>query len=145
MRYYLLFLVAATVLNSTASGQSSSSRGKLTLLPGGFAKVKVEDLRYVAAYRVLANDYRTNATLEIAALRRANAAKDEEIKAILEREATKDMRIRAIAERNSQIEDDLTRCAKKRDALRTWATIGKGAVALAGIALSYHIYQRTRP
>lgn len=135
--------MVALLLNLTASGQSSSSRGKLTLLPDGYARVKVDDLRYVAAYRLIANDYRRNAVLEIASLRRAIDLKDEEIKEVLERETLKAERVRAIAERNAQLEEDLKKCVTRRDRLKPWATIGKVSVGVLTLVAGYTIYTAT--
>jgi hypothetical protein len=128
---------------STVSGQSSSPHGKLTLLPDGYARVKVEDLRYVAAYRIMANDYRRNAVIEVASLRRSIDAKDQQIRAMTEAEAIRQERLKALAERNAQLEDDLRACAKKRDRLRTFAAIGKVFVGVCVAGAGYGIYQTT--
>jgi hypothetical protein len=135
--------VVALLLNLTASGQSFSHRGKLTLLPDGYAKVKIADLRYVAAYRVMANDHRLNAVLEISSLRRTITLKDDELKEVLEREALKAERVRAIAERNATLEDSLTKCATKRDKLKPWSDVGKVAVGALALVAGYTIYTNT--
>ena len=113
------------------------------MLPGGFAKVSVKDLRYVAAYRIMANDYRRNAVLEITSLRRAIDLQQEQIAEMEQREALKDARVRAIAERNAQLEQDLQRCAKKRDRLKPWADAGKVAVSALALVAGYTIYSAT--
>jgi hypothetical protein len=133
--------LVALLLNSTASGQSSSSRGKLTLLPDGYARVKVADLRYVAAHRILANDWKTNAVLEIASLRRVIDLKDREIQEVLAREALKTERVKAIAERNAQLEEELRKCAKKRDRLKPWSDVGKVATVAAVIVSGFAIHK----
>jgi len=137
--------VAVILLNSTASGQSSSSRGKLTLLPNGYAQVKIQDLRYVAAYRVMANDWRTNAVLEISSLRRTIDLQTQQITLMQEQQAVKDASIKAVADRNAQLEQALKECNKKRDRLKPWADAGKVGAAVLVVVSGFTIYKSLTP
>jgi hypothetical protein len=103
--------------------------------------VKLKDLRYALAYRLIANDWKTNAVLEIASLRRVIDLKDQEIKEVLAREALKTERVKAIAERNAQLEEELRKCAKKRDRLKPWSDVGKVATVVVVIVSGFAIHK----
>jgi hypothetical protein len=131
------------MLNSTASAQSSSAPRKWQLLPDGYAVVPVQDLRYAAAYRVVSDDWRRSVALELAARLREAQALRAELGVAQEQATLKDLRLRTVAERNIQLEDDLKACAKKRDSLRSWATIGKVFMGVCVAGAGYGIYQTT--
>jgi hypothetical protein len=133
------------MLDSTAYAQSSSDNRRWTLLPGGFARVPVQDLRYAAAYRVIEGERNIAAVLEAAARGREAQALREQIKAMEEAEAIRTARIKPIVDRNTQLEEDLIKCAKKRDGLRSWATIGKVAVGLCAVGLGYSVIKTVSP
>jgi hypothetical protein len=131
------------MLGSTASAQSSSVNHRWTLLPGGFAKVPVQDLRYAAAYRIIEGERNLAAVLEAAARGREAEALREQIRAMEEKERLQAARIKPLADRNAQLEEDLMACARKRDGLRSWALIGKTAVGVCAVALGYTVYKST--
>jgi hypothetical protein len=133
------------MLDSTAYAQSSSDNRRWTLLPGGFARVPVQDLRYAAAYRVIEGERNIAAVLEAAARGREAQALREQIKAMEEAEALRTARIKPIVDRNAQLEEDLIKCAKKRDGLRSWALIGKVSVGLCAVGLIYTVYTAATP
>ena len=121
------------MLNSTASAQSSSPHGRWTLLPGGFAKVPVKDLRYAAAHRLVANHWRSNAVLEIASLRKAIDTKDQQIAKMLERDSLQAVFVRHLVVRTTVLEDELEKAKKKQANLKPWANLGKAITATAVI------------
>jgi hypothetical protein len=133
------------MLDSTAYAQSSSENRRWTLLPGGFARVPVQDLRYAAAYRVIEGERNIAAVLEAAARGREAQALREQIKTMEEAEALRTARIKPIVDRNAQLEEDLKKCAKKRDGLRSWALIGKVSVGLCAMGLIYTVYTAATP
>jgi hypothetical protein len=106
------------------------------LLPGGFAKVPVQDLRYAAVYRIVEGERNIAAVLEAAARGREAEALREQIKAMEEKERITMTRLLPILDRNAQLEDDLQKCAKKRDRLKLWADFGKGSAVAVIVTLT---------
>jgi hypothetical protein len=127
---------------STASAQSSSD-SRWTLLPGGYAKVPVKDLRYAAAYRLISDSQRKLLAVEIAARRSEAEALRAVIKAMEEEAKLKDERVKAIVTRNGELEDGLVKCATKRDKLKPWARIGQVSVGVLALIAGYTIYSVT--